>query len=447
MIPAPSNQPAPTPWTGPAPADIPAGSPWAPPPVPAPAPSAATASPWAGQPSTAYPSAPQAPQPWGQPNGRPYTGPGSTHGYPQYSPYPQYQYGQYPQYPQATGARGSQASHVLIGVLLVPAVVFLLIIVVKVMSAIGGSEPEPAPTPSQPTVTSTQSPTNSGTSGQTNNQPANGTYKNDTYDVPAPNLNPPDLPVPVTYDQATLWMQSNVFYDQVVPTPVRCEIPDINPSSASKSQLQTYLNDIVACLMRVWAPELQAAGFNASRPSVTIYSGQTQTPCGRVPKQNAFYCSADQQIYYATDLPMLFPQYKADPYVPLSIIAHEFGHAIQAQTGILYSEAVWQQSYEDENKTDLSNAVSRRTEMQADCFAGQVINAISQSAGISSAEISTLQDVFYSIGDDQLAGIPGFSEDHGTGANRQKWLEQGLGNPLAGTCNTFAPSVKDSQIH
>jgi len=315
------------------------------------------------------------------------------------------------------------------------------------MSAIGGAVPEPAPTPPQPTVTSTQGSTSGPTPGQTTNQPSDGTYKNDNYDVPAPNLNPPDLPVPMTYDQATLWMQTNVFYDQVVPSPVRCDVPDINPSTASKSQLQTYLNDIVACLMRVWAPELQSAGFNASRPSVTIYSGQIQTPCGRMPRQNAFYCSADQQIYYATDLPMLFPQDRSDPFVPLSIVAHEFGHAIQAQTGILYSEALWQQSYEDHANTNSANAVSRRTEMQADCFAGQFINAVSQSAGISSNEISTIKSIFFSIGDDQLSGISGFSEDHGTGANRQAWLGRGLEDPSTAVCNTFAPSVTDSQIH
>jgi len=438
MMPAPPSPPSPPPSQA---TNIPAGSPWAPPPAPQPA----TSYPQPAGPH--QPAYPPAAQPWG------YTGPTGYHQapthaqatYAQYGQYPQYQ--QYGQYPQAPGAHGSQASRVLIGILMVPAVIFLMIVIVKLLSTFSGPMPEPTyPPPPPPTSVTIPTATDT-TPSQTPSQSSNSGYQNDGYTVPAPNLNPPDLPVPATYDQATQWMQNNAFYSQSVPSPVRCEVPNINPSTASRTQLQTYLNDIVACLMRVWAPELQAAGFNASRPSVTIYSGASQTPCGRVPRQNAFYCSADQQIYYATDLPMLFPQYKNDPFVPLSIIAHEFGHAIQAQTGILYSEAAWQQSYEDDSNTALSNEISRRTEMQADCFAGQFINSVSQSVNVSQSELTIIQKLFFAIGDDQLTGQAGFSEDHGTGANRQQWLQIGLTSSTVGACNTYSPSVTASQVH
>ena len=385
-------------------------------------------------PATAVPG-PQAPTAWSAP-AYPPVGYAPAPGYPPgYMPY---------QRP----VRKPGVSPVLIGVLLVPVVVFVLIVIVKVFAAIGAAQPvvnpyNPPSTGSTPTSTTGSTP-KSPTSPTQTQQP--GTYKNDDYTVPEPDLYPPELPMPQTYDQATLWTQSNVFYNQSVPAPVRCEIPDIDPSKASDADLQDYLNTSVECLMRVWAPELQAAGFNAARPSVTIYSGTPQTPCGKMPRENALYCSADQQIYFATDLPDLFPKQKADPFAPFAVLAHEFGHAIQAQTGILYGEAAWQQRYLDEDDQASANTVSRRTEMQADCFAGEFLRSVSQSAGISDQEIVTIKAIFNGIGDDRGQGGNVPEGDHGKGKNRQAWLTIGLTSTKAGACNTFDPKVTNSQI-
>jgi len=340
------------------------------------------------------------------------------------------------------------------GILVGLGVVFFLIILVKAFS--GGGETTTtttnppvttsttAPKP-KPTNTQTTKPTPEPTTPTTTTPPAGG-YQNADYTVPAPNLNPPDLPLPETYGDATDWMVNNPFYLQAIPAPVECQIPDINPIAASKTDLQTYLNDSVACLMRVWGPQLQAAGFNASRPSVTVYSGQIQSPCGKMPSQNALYCSADQQVYYATDLPDLFPSQATDPMVPVAVIAHEFGHAIQAQTGILYSEIIWQHTDSDNGDDASANDLSRRTEQQADCFSGAFMQAISLSIGLTLDEQAALAQVFYAIGDDVLSGDPNYDGDHGHGNNRVHWFQVGLAAPTAGSCNTFGPNVTTDQV-
>jgi len=331
---------------------------------------------------------------------------------------------------------------VLLAVVLVPFIVFALIIVIKVMS--GLATPEPTPTqPVQPSVTKTSS-------GKPSPQPTQvgvpGNYQNDDYKVPDPDYYPPDLPQPASERQATDWMQSNIFYQQPVPSPVRCEVDMVDAATASKAELQTYLDGIVACLMRLWAPELEDAGFYASRPSVTIYSGTIQSPCGKLESQNAFYCSADQQIYYARNLPSLLPDYQDDPFLPVEIMAHEFGHAIQAQTGILWSEGMWQQTYMNQKDKSSANAISRRTELQADCFAGAFLNSVSQSLSFSSNERKTITEMVYNLGDDTINGIPGYSGDHGQGANRQYWFKAGLGAGVAGTCNTYDPSIPSAKV-
>ena len=339
----------------------------------------------------------------------------------------------------------SAMGRVLKGLLLIVGVFFCLIVLDKMMSDTSTTDATQPPSYAPAATSGSTQPTQPVQPAQPV-QPPPGGYQNADYVVPDPNLNPPDLPMPDTYDDATAWMQDNGFYNQPIPVPVQCQIPAIDPSSASTSQLQSYLNDAVACLMRVWGPQLQAAGYNAARPSVTVYTGQIQSPCGKMPNENALYCSADQQVYYATDLPDLFPDRASDPMVPVAVIAHEFGHAIQAQTGILYSETAWQQDYSDSGDDASANDLSRRTEQQADCFAGAFLQAVSQSTGINSDEQSALGQIFYSLGDDVLSGDPNIDGDHGWGAHRLNWLNTGLGAQVAGDCNTFASSVSDDQV-
>jgi len=360
-------------------------------------------------------------------------------GYPQPTGYPQY--GGYPGMPPAPRRQTPNTGRVLLGLLLVPLALFAVILIVKVVSSFTTPiTPEPT-VPVQPTVTSTTTqPTSTST-------PPPGGFANEDYTVPDPDLYPPELPSPDTYSEATQWMQANVFYNRVVQAPVRCDLINVDPARASKSDMQTYLNDIVACLMRVWAPELQASGYNASRPSVVVYSTASgQSACGKLQRQNAFYCAGDQQIYYSMDLPTLIPEYQHDPVLPMLIMAHEFGHAIQAQTGILWSEAVWQQSYTDNSDNGSAQEISRRTEMQADCFAGEFLTSVSKAAGITTGESKIMADIMLQLGDDAVTGITGYSADHGLGVNRQTWFETGLSNPDVIQCNTFDPSIASSKI-
>lgn len=261
-----------------------------------------------------------------------------------------------------------------------------------------------------------------------------GSYQNEGVTVPPTTQNPPPLPEPQTYAQATQWMQDNTLYGQAVAVPVRCDLASMDVRTASKAQLQQHLNDLTGCLMRVWTPPLQAAGFQVVRPPVTVYSSQVRTPCGTMPMMNAAYCAADQRIYYATDLPnSIPPQLVGTPFMVDSVVAHEFGHAIQARSGILISEAAWQQQVSDAQGLQLS----RRTEVQADCLAGEFINAVSQSQNLTTADRQNLGSLFYSIGDDVLTGDPNKLGNHGQGANRQAWFNAGLGDPQLGVCNSF----------
>jgi uncharacterized protein len=262
-------------------------------------------------------------------------------------------------------------------------------------------------------------------------------YQNDEFTVPPPDTNPPPLPQPQTEAEAEALLTRNPFYRQVAPIPVRCNSQPINVATATDTQLKAHFTGLTECLMRVWQPPVTRAGFEIVRPSVTIYGSQITTRCG-TSEVNAFYCSADQQIYFSNLLPEHVRVVADDKWAADVVMAHEFGHALQGRTGILISSAALGQISGDQS-TELQ--FSRRSETQADCLSGMFMRAVSQSMGIQQSDVAGILDTFRAVGDDALTGAPNREGNHGTAASRVYWGGQGLGTSAVDTCNTFVAPV------
>ncbi len=258
-------------------------------------------------------------------------------------------------------------------------------------------------------------------------------YQNDDYQVPPPDASPPPIPLPQTYTEAEEWLVDNKLYAQSAPIPVRCDNPPINVADASDDDLETHFNNQVECLMRVWNPPVTAAGYLLPRPSVTIYGEKIATKCGEA-GVNAFYCSADQQIYFSNLLPQAVPIVRTNKWSADVVMAHEFGHAIQGRTGLLISAHALAQNADSERD---SNQLIRRLETQADCFAGVYMRSVSRSLGVQQADLRGIEDTFAAVGDDTVTGEPDVEGNHGLARSRVFWGLTGLGNSDIGKCNTF----------
>ena len=266
-----------------------------------------------------------------------------------------------------------------------------------------------------------------------------GPTPQNTAPVPDPDLSPPEIPQPKTYEQAQQWLTANPVYDESAPVPTDCSVPRIDMTTAPVGELTSHLNDLTACLWRVWSGPLESAGYELPRPPVTVYTEPITTGCGKLDDVNAVYCAADQRIYYAKPLWKIFPEdQRSMPFVVESVIAHEFGHTIQARTGILISSMAFEQK-----GTEAEGRIySRRLEVQADCFAGMFTQAAGPSSGLSQANLANLRNVFYSLGDDVLSGESNIQGDHGLGRSRKAWFTTGQTNTLIGKCNTYtAPTT------
>jgi uncharacterized protein len=262
---------------------------------------------------------------------------------------------------------------------------------------------------------------------------SNAAYQNEDYRVPPPDTNPPPIPVPQTYGEAEQWITKSPFYAQTVPAPVRCDSQPINVVTASDTQLKSHFEGLMECLVRVWEPPVTNAGFLIVRPTVTIYGQELTTKCG-TSGINAFYCTADQQVYYSRLLPEALPTVRRNKWTADIVMAHEFGHALQGRTGILISaHALGQES--GTKSTELQ--FTRRLETQADCFSGMFLRAVSQSIGVQQQDLDGIEAIYVAIGDDTLSGNPDIVGNHGLAQSRRYWGRMGLANSDVGMCNTF----------
>lgn len=265
--------------------------------------------------------------------------------------------------------------------------------------------------------------------------------------VPEPEFEPPELPFPKTWQEVDDWLVNNAVYTASVEVPTNCTLGRIDVQNTTVEALQEHLNNLTGCLMMVWQEPIAKAGFVMPRPPITVYTTETPitTACGVIDDLNAAYCPADQRMYYHAQIHTIFernnPEVVDNAFLPDLIMGHEFGHAIQGRTGIIGARVMAQVRADDNNDKALRLELSRRNELQADCFAGAFLNAVAQASRMTDEERAGILAMSNAIGDDSLSGRPGVVADHGWGVNREYWTATGMSTNQQNVCNTYvAPS-------
>ncbi|TKW68269.1 MAG: hypothetical protein DI616_03995 [Paracoccus denitrificans] len=190
--------------------------------------------------------------------------------------------------------------------------------------------------------------------------------------------------------------------------------------------------------------EVVPAATNSAyvEPQMVLYSGGTQSGCGGASAQmGPFYCPLDQKIYLDTDFFKVMDSRMGagGDLAAAYVIAHEVGHHVQNQLGILpkVTQARQQSSQED------SNYLSVLTELQADCFAGMWARGSARDLSITGEDITEAMDAAAAVGDDALMESAGRAVvpdafTHGSSADRQKWFMRGYEGGQLSSCDTFS---------
>ena len=196
--------------------------------------------------------------------------------------------------------------------------------------------------------------------------------------------------------------------------------------------LADFTSKILAGTEDVWTQEFRKNGWGEYEcPKLVLFHGAVSSGCGQATSQTGpFYCSADETVYIDLDF---FKEMKqtigADgEFAYAYVIAHEVGHHVQQQLGIL-QDAHQQMSRLSEVE---SNKISVRLELQADFLAGVWANK--DNAMFNSLEPGDVEraiDAASKIGDDYLQKKAYGREvpdafNHGRSSQRVKWLKKGI---------------------
>ena len=198
-----------------------------------------------------------------------------------------------------------------------------------------------------------------------------------------------------------------------------------------EEELAHFAKQILAGTEDVWSAIFKQYGKTYIPPKLVLFSGAVQSGCGGATSSSGpFYCSADQCVYLDLSFfTSMKKQLGADgDFAYAYVIAHEVGHHVQYLLGTLgQAHKIMSQVSEKE-----SNRMSVRLELQADYYAG--VWAHHDNEMFNSLEEGDVDEgltVASKIGDDYLQKqaygytVPD-SFNHGTSAQRSRWLKKGI---------------------
>jgi hypothetical protein len=221
---------------------------------------------------------------------------------------------------------------------------------------------------------------------------------------------------------------------------VSCKIKVRSPKPPLQdTNLGSYGKRLVSCLVKAFAKPLDALGIQLSTPRMKAYRKTIKTPCGRFGQGDApaYYCSVTRTIYWPVRGDDASEAYTFARLGYVGLVAHEFGHHMQAESGMLreYGERAFAAKSRGQRYL-----LSRRLELQAQCFEGIFLATAARSIDLSSNDRYQLRVWHTYTGDEDPPS--GRKPDHGSSAAQIRWLSRGLESADFGRCNTWKASKK-----
>lgn len=227
------------------------------------------------------------------------------------------------------------------------------------------------------------------------------------------------------------------------------DFAECTSAEAANTNIDCRIIATAESLDAVWVELLPASGGpDYVAPGLDLFVDSVSTGCGGATSATGpFYCPTDQTAYFdSAFFDLLETQFGSSggPLAQEYVVAHEFGHHIQNQLGLLGRAQQDPQGPE-------SGAV--RVELMADCLAGSWADRASTvpdpDSGLPFLEPLTRTDIndalsaAASVGDDRIQSqgqgqVNPEAFTHGTSEQRQRWFMIGYEQATVQDCDTFA---------
>ncbi len=209
---------------------------------------------------------------------------------------------------------------------------------------------------------------------------------------------------------------------------------------------EAFVMAILGTTETLWTDVFATRNQTYDPARVVLFSQATESGCGGASSATGpHYCPLDETVYidltFYDELQRRFGASGGD-FAEAYVLAHEIGHHIQHELGIMDEvRRLQQQSPSD------ANEYSVRLELQADCLAGVWANSIFQREDVLEAgDIREGLSAAESVGDDRIqmtttGRVNPESFTHGTSEQRVNWFNVGYrtGDPAA--CDTFNTDI------
>lgn len=203
-------------------------------------------------------------------------------------------------------------------------------------------------------------------------------------------------------------------------------------ANPAEEQLKAFTTTVLADTEDVWNELFRSqARREYPEPTLVLFSEGVRSACGSASSATGpFYCPSDQKVYldmsFFEELARRFRA--AGDFAQAYVIAHEVGHHVQNQFGVL-NDVHSQRGRVSEAEF---NRLSVRLELQADFLAGVWAHHAQRTKDIlEPGDIEEALNAAQAIGDDRLQKqaqgyvVPD-AFTHGTSAQRVRWFKLGF---------------------
>ena len=215
--------------------------------------------------------------------------------------------------------------------------------------------------------------------------------------------------------------------------------------ASTEDPQRRFVARVLASTEDVWTDQFRQMGKTYQAPTLVLFSGGTRSGCGLAQTATGpFYCPSDQRVYLDLDFfRELAGMGARGDFARAYVVAHEIGHHVQNQIGLMAKVADLRTRLDDHGR----NALSVKVELQADCFAGVWANQANRTRHIlETGDIESGLAAATAVGDDTLqrrasGTVTPDSFTHGSALQRTTWFRRGLDSGRITQCDTFASNA------